>query len=51
MNAATAALEEYANPHNWIRTEEGWVYSGWIFIDEEPWARAADALAKGEDDE
>ncbi len=46
MNAAQSALQEYANPRNWRATPEGWVY-----LDDEPWGRAADALAKEADPE
>jgi hypothetical protein len=43
LAAARSALEEYANPRNW--------HKGLYIDDDEPWARAADALAKGEDHE
>ncbi len=54
MNAATAALTEYANPRNWTR-KNVWdqtlaqIESRWVFIDDEPWARAQDALDKESD--
>jgi hypothetical protein len=48
MNALTAALAEYADPRNWIYIQE---HSGWIYIDDEPWARAQDALDKEQNHE